>query len=56
MGEMIYLVAGYAVFWVVSFVFIYSMVSRQRNLDKSVMMLEQLVQQNVDSDSTPEAV
>jgi hypothetical protein len=51
MGDMIYLVAGYAVFWVVSFVLIYSISSRQRNLEKSVAMLEQLVQQNIDSPS-----
>jgi hypothetical protein len=42
MGDMIYLAAGYAVFWIVSFVFIYSLVSRQRNLQKDLEMLEQL--------------
>lgn len=42
MGDMIYLTAGYAVFWVVSFVFIYSLVSRQRSLQKSLETLEQL--------------
>jgi hypothetical protein len=47
MGDMIYLVAGYAVFWIVSFVLIYSMVNRQRTIQKSVEMLEQLVQQDV---------
>lgn len=47
MGDMIYLVAGYAIFWIVSFAFIYSMVNRQRALQKSVEMLEQLVQQGV---------
>jgi hypothetical protein len=47
MGDMIYLVAGYAVFWIVSFVLIYSMVNRQRSLQESVEMLEQLVQQDV---------
>ncbi len=46
MGDMIYLVAGYAVFWIVSFGLIYSMVNRQRSLQKSVEMLEQLVQQD----------
>jgi len=44
MGDMIYLAAGYVVFWLVSFVFIYSLVSRQRSLQKEVKMLEQLVQ------------
>lgn len=42
MGDTIYLAAAYAVFWLVSFGFIYSMVSRQRNLQKDLEMLEQL--------------
>jgi CcmD family protein len=46
MGDMIYLAAGYAVFWIVSFVFIYSLVSRQRNIQKELRMLEQLTQQD----------
>ena len=50
MGDMIYLAAGYAVFWIVSFVFIYSMVNRQRNLQKSVEMLEQLAQRDADTE------
>jgi hypothetical protein len=50
MGDMIYLTAGYAVFWIVSFVFIYSMVNRQRNLQKSVEMLEQLTQRDSDAE------
>jgi len=50
MGDMIYLAAGYAVFWIVSFVFIYSMVNRQRNLQKSVEMLEQLTQRDLDAE------
>jgi CcmD family protein len=44
MGDMIYLAAGYAVFWLISFVFIYSLVSRQRSLQKEVKLLEQLMQ------------
>ena len=43
---MIYLAAGYAVFWVISFVLIYSMVSRQRNLQQELEMLKQLAQQD----------
>jgi hypothetical protein len=50
MGDMIYLAAGYAVFWIVSFVFIYSLVNRQRNLQKSVEMLEQLTQRDPDAE------
>ncbi len=49
MADMIYLVAGYAVFWMVSFVFIYSLVNRQRSLQKSVEMLEQLVRQEAEA-------
>ncbi len=50
MGNITFLAAGYAVFWIVAFVFIYSMVSRQRNIQKQVQMLEQLVQNETDSD------
>jgi CcmD family protein len=49
MGDMIYLAAGYAVFWLVTFVFIYSLVSRQRSIQKDVKMLEQLVQDEGES-------
>lgn len=49
MGDMIYLTAGYAVFWIVSFVFIYSLISRQRNLQKSLETLEQLTQYEADT-------
>jgi CcmD family protein len=45
---MIYLAAGYAVFWLVTFVFIYTMVNRQRNLQKEVEMLEQLTQDDIE--------
>ncbi len=50
MGNITFLAAGYAVFWIVAFVFIYSMVSRQRNIQKQVQTLEQLVQSETDSD------
>jgi hypothetical protein len=49
MADMVFLVAGYAVFWLVSFVFIYSLVNRQRSLQKSVEMLEQLVQKEAEA-------
>jgi CcmD family protein len=42
MGDMIYLVMGYSVFWVVAFAFIYSLVSRQKALQQEVEMLEKL--------------
>jgi len=45
-SSIMFLAAGYAVFWIVSFVFIYSMVNRQRKLEKEVDMLEHLVKQS----------
>jgi CcmD family protein len=56
MGDMIYLIAGYAVFWLVSFGFIYSMVSRQRSLEKNVAVLEQLIQQNSNTGSANQPI
>jgi CcmD family protein len=50
MGALTFLAAGYAVFWIVSFVFIYTLVSRQRNLEKEVQMLEQFVQQESETE------
>lgn len=50
MGDMIYLMAGYAVFWVVTFIFVYSLVSRQRTLHKEVDMLEQLARSESDTE------
>ena len=46
MGDMIYLAAGYAVFWVVTFIFIYSLVSRQRKLQQDLELLEQLAKED----------
>ncbi len=43
MGDLSFLAAGYAVFWIVTFVFVYMLVSRQRNLEKEVQLLEQFV-------------
>lgn len=45
-SSIMFLAAGYAVFWIVSFVFIYSMVNRQRKLEKEVGMLEHLVRES----------
>jgi CcmD family protein len=42
--SIMFLAAGYAVFWIVSFVFIYSMVNRQRKLEKEIDILDHLVQ------------
>ena len=49
MGDMIYLAAGYAVFWLVTFVFVYSLVSRQRNIQKELEILEQLAQEDTET-------
>jgi len=43
MGDLSYLAAGYAVLWIVTLVFVYTLVSRQRNLEKEVQLLEQFV-------------
>jgi CcmD family protein len=48
-GDLSFLAAGYAVFWIVSFVFVYSLVSRQRALQKEVEMLEQLAGADADN-------
>jgi CcmD family protein len=50
MEDLTFLAAGYAVFWIVSFVFIYTLVSRQRNLEKEVQLLEQFVQQEPEAE------
>ncbi len=44
MGDMIYLAAGYVVFWIVTFVFVFSLVSRQRKLQQELVTLEQLIE------------
>ena len=49
MGNLIFLAAGYAVFWIITFVFIYSMVHRQRNLQKDLEILEQLAQHEAET-------
>ena len=50
MASLIYLMAGYAVFWVVSFVLIYSIASRQRKLEQDLATLEQLSQHESETD------
>lgn len=42
MGDMIYLMAGYAVFWVVTFIFVYSLVGRQQKIQRELETLAQL--------------
>jgi CcmD family protein len=50
MGDLSYLAAGYAVFWIVTFVFVYTLVSRQRNLEKEVQALEQFVRSETEQE------
>ncbi len=50
MGDLIFLAAGYAVFWLVTFVFVYSLVGRQRHLQKDLEILEQLTRQEQETD------
>ncbi len=50
MGDMIYLAGGYAVFWLISFAFIYSLVHRQHQLQKEVEMLEQMTRHETDKE------
>lgn len=49
MGDMIYLAAGYGVFWLVTFVFVYSIVSRQQNIQKELEILEQLAHEDAET-------
>ena len=49
MGDMIYLAGAYAVFWLVTFVFVYSIVSRQRNIQKELEILEQLAREDTEA-------
>jgi CcmD family protein len=39
-----YMIAGYAVFWIVTFAFVISLWARTRNLQKEVDVLQQLAE------------
>ncbi len=41
---MSYMIAAYGVFWILTFVFVYSIFSRQRNLRRELEMMEQLLE------------
>jgi CcmD family protein len=43
---MAYMVAGYLIIWVASFAFIFSMVQRQRNLQREIDTLKNMVEDN----------
>lgn len=40
-----YMVAGYIVFWLVTFVFVISLVARTRNLEKDIEVLKTLMEE-----------
>lgn len=40
-----YLVAGYIVFWLITFLFVISLVARTRNLEKDVQVLKTLMEE-----------
>jgi len=41
---MTFMIAAYAVFWILTFVFVYSIFSRQRSLRRELEMMEQLLE------------
>lgn len=41
---MAFMIAAYAVFWIVTFLFVFSIYSRQRSLRRDLEMMEQLVE------------
>ncbi|MFQ5436238.1 MAG: CcmD family protein [Anaerolineae bacterium] len=43
MADLLYLMLAYAAFWIISFVFIFSIFSRQRKLDEELTMLKELL-------------
>lgn len=43
MADLIYLMMAYAAFWILSFILIFSIFSRQKKLDTEITMLKQLL-------------
>ena len=41
---MTFMIAAYAVFWIVTFVFVFSIFSRQRSLRRDLELMEQLLE------------
>jgi hypothetical protein len=41
---MAFMIAAYAVFWIVTFLLVFSVFNRQRNLRRDLEMVEQLVE------------
>jgi len=44
MNSLTFLMLAYGVFWLVSFVFIFTIFNRQRKLDEELVMLHQLAE------------
>jgi CcmD family protein len=40
-----YMVAGYLIIWLAAFAFIFSMIKRQRDLEREVAMLKELIRE-----------
>jgi CcmD family protein len=41
---MIFMIAAYAVFWIVTFLFVFSIFNRQRSLRRDLEVMEQLME------------
>ena len=41
---MAFMIAAYAVFWLITFVFVFSIFSRQRNMRRDLELMEQLLE------------
>lgn len=52
MGDMIYLAAGHATFWIISFGLVYSFINRQHNLERELRMLEQMIESEGEFDES----
>ncbi len=45
MGTLGYLVVAYLIFWGFTFFYVFSLIQRQKNLEKELRMLESLVEE-----------
>ena len=44
MGDLVYLFAAYAVFWVLTFVFVFNIARRQKGLQREIESLKQTLE------------
>ncbi len=47
---MTFMIAAYAVFWILTFVFVFSIFNRQRNLRRDLELMEQLLESQEQQD------